>query len=99
MNERDAIRQLLRERPELCEYLAKAVAEGKLKSTDDLPGTEEEVYFVVGPDHGGIEGSKQVQCACGNLGWLSPSTQEVITRRGAAPMRIMCLRCAITVGT
>jgi hypothetical protein len=95
MNEREAVRKALRENPVAYRILKKAVDEGKLKSTDDLPETEEEAVFICGPDHGGIDGSKQAQCACGNLVWLSPSSQEVITRRGDAPIRIICMRCAI----
>lgn len=95
MNERKAFRRWMNENPERAAQLKKLFEKGKLKSTDDLPETEEEAVFICGPDHGGIDGSKQAQCACGNLVWLSPSTQEVITRRGDAPIRIICMRCAI----
>jgi hypothetical protein len=95
--EREAIRKILRERPELHAALRKAIEEGRLKSTDDMPD-DEEIIIICGPDHGGIEGSKQVQCECGALVWMSPSTQEAWKARQAFPTRILCLPCVMKEG-
>lgn len=94
-SEREAIRKILRERPDLHAVLAKAIAEGRLKSADEIPETDEEIIFVCGPDHGGVEGSKQVKCACGAKVWMSPSTQELMKSRKGFPMRIMCNLCVM----
>jgi hypothetical protein len=90
--EREAIRKLLRERPEHHAALRKAIEEGRLKSTDEIPN-DEEIVIICGPDHGGVEGSKQVQCGCGELVWLSPSTQALLIERGRYPTRIICMSC------
>jgi len=90
--EREAIRKILRERPELHAALKKAVEEGRLKSTDEMPD-DEEIVIICGPDHGGVEGSKQVQCGCGEPVWMSPSTQEALIERGRYPSRIICMSC------
>jgi hypothetical protein len=93
--EREALRKLMRARPELRAALAKAAKEGRLKSWDELTEAEkeEEMLIVCGPDHGGVEGSKQVQCRCGELVWLSPSTQAMLIERGRSPSRIICMSC------
>ena len=96
--EREAIRKLLRERPELHTALREAIEEGRLKSTDELPKEGKEFVFVCGSDHGGVEGSKQVKCECGAAVWMSPSTQEVWKERQAFPTRVMCLECAMKYG-
>ena len=96
--EREAIRKLLRERPELHTALREAIEEGRLKSTDELPKEGKEFVFVCGPDHGGVEGSKQVKCECGAAVWMSPSTQEAWKERQAFPTRVMCLECAMKYG-
>lgn len=92
--EREAIRKILREHPDFHRRLQKAIADGKLKSTDDLE-TGEGCIFVCGPDHGGVEGSKQVKCECGAAVWMSPSTQLVLKEREAFPTRILCPACVM----
>jgi hypothetical protein len=93
--EHEALRKLMRARPELRAALAKAAKEGRLKSWGELTEAEkvEEMIIVCGPDHGGVEGSKQVQCDCGELVWLSPSTQAMLIERGRSPSRIICMSC------
>ena len=93
--EREAIRKILRERPGLHRALAKAIEEGRLTSTADMPEEGEEFVFVCGPDHGGVEGSKQVKCECGAAVWMSPSTQLVLKEREAFPTRILCPVCVM----
>lgn len=93
--EREAIRKVLQERPELHAALKEAIEEGRLKSTDELPEEGEEFVFVCGPDHGGVEGTKQVKCECGVAVWMSPSTQEAWKSRQAFPTRVVCTDCAM----
>jgi hypothetical protein len=94
-SEREAMRKILRENPELCDALAKALYEGRLTSIEDMPEEGEEFIFVCGPDHGGVEGSKQVKCGCGAKVWMSPSTQEAWKSRQAFPTRIVCPICVM----
>ena len=96
--EREAIRKILRERPDIHQMLLKALAAGKLKSTDDIPETDEEYIVLCGLDHGGVEGSKQGKCGCGAIVWMSPSTQELIKSRKGFPTRVVCVRCAVRGG-
>lgn len=98
MNEREAIRKLLRERPDIHSALRRAMDEGRLKSADDMPEEGEMFIFCCGPDHGGVEGSKQVKCECGAAVWMSPSTQELMKSRKAFPARIVCVSCAMKGG-
>lgn len=96
--EREAFRKILREKPELHRALAKALDEGRLKGADQIPEEGEEFIFVCGPDHGGVEGSKQVKCECGAAVWMSPSTQELLESRKAFPTRVICIWCAMKGG-
>jgi hypothetical protein len=92
----EALRKILKARPDLHRALAKAAQEGRLKSwSDEMTEAEkeEEMIIVCGPDHGGVEGSKQVQCGCGELVWLSPSTQAMLIERGRYPSRVICMSC------
>lgn len=92
--EREAIREMLRRRPDLHAKLKRAIEEGRITSTDEIP--EGEPYTIVcGPDHGGVEGSKQVQCACGAKVWMSPSTQDLIKSRERLPTLIKCISCVM----
>ena len=52
----------------------------------------DELTVVAGPGHQ-IAGSKQVVCACGAFAWLSPATQDMMKRRGAAPTLVICTQC------
>jgi hypothetical protein len=93
--EREALRKIFRARPDLHAALVRAVEQGRLKSWGEMSETEkeEEMIIVCGPDHGGVEGSKQVQCGCGETVWLSPSTQAMLIERGRYPSRIICMSC------
>jgi hypothetical protein len=93
-SEREAIRKLLRENPELHRALQKAILEGRLHDASAID-SEEEIIIAVGPNHGGVEGAKQVKCECGELGWLSPSSQALMTERGRYPTRVMCMSCIL----
>lgn len=91
--EREAFRKMLRENPELRTALTKAVEEGRLKDINEVDPNGAFV-IVCGPDHCGIEGSKQVKCECGAAIWMSPSTQEILKEREQLPTRVLCYTCA-----
>lgn len=93
MTEREAIRKALRENPQHATALAKMVERGLVSSTKDIEPTEP-VTIVGGLHHANIDGAKQFRCVCGNLVWVSPSTQEVIANRPAG-YTIFCPACFI----
>jgi hypothetical protein len=90
----EAFRKIMRENPKLKAALGRAIETGRLKDASEVP-PEEEMAIVVGPDHGGVEGSKQAKCACGAVGWLSPSSQELLEARKGFPTRIVCVSCVM----
>jgi hypothetical protein len=92
--EREALRKIFRERPELHAALRKAIEDGRLKDASEVDPNEE-FTIVCGPDHGGVEGSKQAKCACGALVWMSPSTQELLKSREGLPTLIKCITCVM----
>jgi hypothetical protein len=96
--EREALRKALRENPEAAAILHHLVISGRIKTPDSLDPTEP-LNVICGPDHGGITGSKQDKCGCGAVIWLSPSTQEMLTKRGQSPSKLLCPECAVRTMT
>jgi hypothetical protein len=96
-SELESIRNLLRSRSPVADWLKRGVASGKIRSTDEID-PEDEVIVVAGPVHDGVEGSKQAKCAeCSAVVWLAPSTQEMMKTR-TAPVTIKCLGCVLKGG-
>lgn len=102
MTEREALEkweQLMKGRPDLAGILEewmvnnKAIINRNSNLTIEDLKSDEELCVVASPDYCAIKGSKQAVCGCGTRVWLSPSTQEVMTQRGAAPTRIICSAC------
>jgi hypothetical protein len=90
--EREVIQRLLRERPELHKILLRALDVGTLTFAESMDDDEEPVV-VCNTKHGGIDGAKQVKCACGELVWMSPTMQGLIKQRKGSPARVICPAC------
>lgn len=91
-NEIEVLRDVLRTNPEHHRKLRELIESGVIEPSDDNPC--EIATIVAAPEHFGIVGAKQAQCACGGTVWLSPSTQAMIIARGAVPQpRIICVFC------
>jgi hypothetical protein len=94
--ERESIRKFLDDRSAVAEWLKRGLAEGRIGCTDAIAGTDEVLTVIAGSDSGGVIGSLQSKCCdCGVLVWLSPSTQEMLTKRGDLPTVIKCLQCVV----
>lgn len=93
-NEIEVLRDALRTNPEHHRKLRELIESGAIESDDDATPREIDT-IVAAPEHFGIVGAKQAQCACGATVWLSPSTQAMIIARGAVPqpLTIMCIEC------
>jgi hypothetical protein len=87
-SEREELDKLIQERPELA-----AMLRHRQKVLENAATDPEPMFVAASEDHGNIEGSKQVQCACGTRVWISPSTQEMMTKRGAYPTSVLCPSC------
>lgn len=95
MNERDAVRMVFRARPEMKEKLRDMYDKGKLKSVNDIPPNDA-VIVVGGSGPSLIDGSKPYACAeCGALVSLSPSSQEMMEKRGKHLCHIVCISCVV----
>jgi hypothetical protein len=93
--EREAIRKILDARPELAALFLKMIESGRMGCTDDIDPNEP-IIVCAGDDHGGVIGSAQRNCTdCQTLVWLSPSTLEMLEKRGSAPYKILCLECVM----
>jgi len=93
--ERESIRKFLNENSRVAALLKRGVAEGRIGCSDDVD-KDEVMTVVAGPDSGGVIGSIQSKCdGCGSLVWLSPSTQEMMAKRGDGKTLIRCLDCVL----
>lgn len=93
--ERESIRKLLDSHSPMADWLHEGVASGRIRSSDDIDHNEE-IIVVGGPEHGGVDGAKQAKCGCGAVVWISPSTQEMMAKRGpSAPTIIVCIPCLL----
>jgi hypothetical protein len=93
--ERESIRLLLRAKPDFARMLADMIEQGRLGCSDDVDPSEP-ITICAGPDHGGVIGAVRRSCGgCGLLVWLSPSTLEMLEKRGSAPYEIRCHECAM----
>jgi hypothetical protein len=93
--EREAIRAILDARPDLAKLLAEMVQDGRMGCTENIDPNEP-ITVVAGSDHGGVTGSQQRKCGnCGSAAWLSPSTLEMLEKRGDAPYEILCFDCVM----
>ncbi len=91
MDERKMIEELLRDRPDMDEFLRKAL-EDKLK-----PGPmvldDEETVVIVGDWPSIINGSKMVKCeVCGARSSMAPTTQEGL-KNYKGKVRLFCIKC------
>jgi hypothetical protein len=94
-SEIDAVRKAFSENPKLHDRLRMMFNRGKLGTEADIP-PDEELVVVAAMDHGGIFGAKQVSCSeCPAKVWIAPSTQEMLSRRGDAPTKIVCTLCVL----
>jgi hypothetical protein len=92
MNEREAIRKMLREKPELRDWLLHLQATDRLESSDQIP-LDHELIVAAGPWPGNVTGNKQVRCAqCNALCVIAPSTQTMMAER-PGKTTIKCIRC------
>lgn len=91
--ERETIRKWMRENPERAALLKHLYDKGLLHDMEEAIATSEPLTMICGPESGGIHGSKMAKCECGAVIWLSPSSQELLARRGAAPTRLACMSC------
>jgi hypothetical protein len=92
--EREAIRAMLKDNPEVHDRLREMALTGKIKAFTNEDAASDELLTIVASDqHGGIIGSVQVKCDCGLGVWISPSTQAMIKARGANPSEIICHLC------
>jgi hypothetical protein len=88
MTEREALRQMFDASPALARQLRELVVAGKIKV--GFPDSElGDVVVCIGRTTN-IDGSQQVRCGCGALGWITPSTQRMVARRG---VRFICMDC------
>lgn len=93
--EREAIRKFLNKDSRVAAWVKRGVAEGRIGCSDDLD-KDEAMTVVAGHDSGGVIGSIQSKCGgCGSLVWLSPSTQEMMAKRGDGTTLIRCLDCVL----
>jgi len=91
MDERKLIEDLLRERPEMDEFLRKALEE-KLKPGPMLLDDEETVV-IVGEWPSIINGSKMVRCElCKARCSMAPTTQEGL-RNYTGKVQLLCMSC------
>jgi len=91
MDEREAIRKMLREDPERADWLRDLVQLGKMGNADDLP--DDELVVIAAGYTTDINGSKQVTCGCGKKVWISPSTQELLPKH---PNHVIaCTECVL----
>jgi hypothetical protein len=94
MNEKDAIRKMLRENPIFGRKLQDMAKQGKLQSTEAAP-IDPEMTVCGGVWPSEINGSKRAVCEdCKGFLSLAPSTQEMIATRTAAT-HIICMECAM----
>jgi hypothetical protein len=93
--EREAIRNFVRGGGPLVERLSRAVDEGQLRIAGDAVAETDEELVVVASNNCGIIGAKPANCGCGTEVWLSPSTLEMMAKRGNRPTKIMCLPCVL----
>lgn len=96
MNEKDAIRKMLRENPIFGRRLQQMAKDGKLQSSETMP-PDEELTVCGGVWPSEINGSKQAVCEeCKGFLSLAPSTQEMLaTRTATAKTHIICMDCAM----
>lgn len=93
MEEREAIRKMLRENSYGAQVLKEGVRSGKIKCAGEMelePG--EKAVILVGPNTD-INGSKQVRCSCNKIAWVSPSTQEMMKQKGEENFIYLCMQC------
>jgi hypothetical protein len=94
MNEKDAIRKMLRENPIFGRKLQQMAKDGKLQSSDTMP-LDQEITVCGGAWPSEIHGSKQAVCEeCKGFLSLAPSTQEMLATR-TAETHIICMECAM----
>lgn len=91
--ERQAIRKWMQENPERAATLKDLFDKGLLHGMEEAIAVDEPLTMICGPESGGILGSRRAKCECGATIWLSPSSRKVLRARGAAPTRLMCMRC------
>jgi hypothetical protein len=61
------------------------------------PADPEPMVICAGPDSFGVIGAMQTQCArCDALVWLSPSTQELLAKRGNLATEVICVLCLMS---
>jgi hypothetical protein len=71
------------------------VEDGRMGCTDNID-PKESITVCAGDDPGGVIGSQQRNCeGCQRVVWLSPSTSEMLAKRGDAPCEILCLDCVM----
>ncbi len=88
MTEREALRQMFDARPAFARQLRELVVAGKIKV--GFPDSElREVVVCIGRTTN-IDGSRQERCGCGAVGWIAPSTQQMVARRA---VRFICMDC------
>jgi hypothetical protein len=92
-SETEVIRAALKGNPETHAKLRKLAQEGKIGTFAEIP-PDEPLTLVAAVEHYGIVGAKKVTCTTCAIGvWISPSTQEMLKGRGAAPTAIICVPC------
>lgn len=91
-SEIEVIRAALKTNTEAYRKFVEMARDGKLGAFSDV-GPDDPLTVVGSPDHLGVVGAIRVKCGCGIAIWLSPSTQEMLKGRGAAPTPIICAIC------
>jgi hypothetical protein len=92
--EREAIRKFLESDSPQARMLKDAFRKGLIGNAAELgpPEPGEKIALVIGPSTD-IIGSKQVTCSCGQKGWISPSSQELMVEKGPENFEFMCTFC------
>jgi len=91
-SEREVIRKVLRQMDNKTLAVLK-----NMECEESVPDTEP-MKVLAADDPGGITGSKQVPATCcGRKVWISPSTQDMIARRGKHMVEVVCVQCLIVL--
>jgi hypothetical protein len=86
----DILRAFLRDNPEAIKAFNEVFANLRV---DDGNADTNDVLAVLCSGGAHVKGSVQRRCECNSIVWLSPSTQKMLEKRGAAPYRLLCPHC------